>query len=100
MGWGIRCVAIGVATFGVAASPAGAVVRIDVLSNRADLVSGGDALVTISAPARVFRNGTEVTKAFARRADGRFEGLVTGLHDGANSLIARLPDGSGARLTV
>src|SRR4051794_15475868 len=83
-----------------AAAAGAAPLRIETLSNRADLVSGGDALVAVSAPARVYRNGTEVTKRFARRSDGRFEGLVTGLRTGANTLTARLADGSGARLTV
>src|SRR3954468_22742740 len=82
------------------ASPAAAAVKIEVLSNRADLVSGGDALVAVSAPARVFRNGTDVTDAFQRRADGRFEGLVTGLRDGRNTVSAKLPSGSGAQITI
>src|SRR4051794_23948938 len=82
------------------ASPAAAAVKIEVLSNRADLISGGDALVAVSAPARVFRNGTDVTNAFERRADGRFEGLVTGLRSGPNTLTAKLPSGSGAELTI
>jgi hypothetical protein len=87
------------ALFAAIVSPAAAAVKIEVLSNRADLVSGGDALVVVSAPARVYRNGTDVTGAFARR-DGHFEGLVTGLRDGANTLRAQLPDGSGAKLTI
>src|SRR4051812_33967660 len=99
MGRGACCAVIAVAMFGAAASPAAAAVRIEVLSNRADLVSGGDALVAISKPAQVLRNGTDVTSAFSRR-NGRFEGLVTGLRDGGNSLVAKLPDGSGARLTI
>src|SRR4051812_42429520 len=100
MGWGIRCAALTAASFAAIVSPAAAALKIDVLSNRADLVSGGDALLAISRPARVYRDGTEVTKVFARRSDGRFEGLVTGLHDGANTLRAQRPDGSGAKLTV
>jgi hypothetical protein len=100
MGRGIRCAALTAASFAAIVSPAAAALKIDVLSNRADLVSGGDALVAISRPARVYRNGTEVTKVFARRSDGRFEGLVTGLRDGANTLRAQRPDGSGAKLTV
>ena len=85
----------------VAAAPApAAAVEIDVLSNRADLISGGDALVAVSAPARVLRNGDDITSSFARRPDGRFAGLVTGLRVGRNELTAQLPDGSGARLEV
>src|SRR3954454_20973904 len=90
-----------VATAMLPAAAAGAPpLRIETLSNRADLVSGGDALVAVSAPARVYRNGTEVTKQFAKRPDGRFEGLVTGLRNGANTLVAKLADGSGAKLTI
>ena len=82
-------------------------VRLLVLSNRADLVSGGDALVEVVVPAdadvsalRVDDDGRDVSAAFARRADGRVTGLVTGLEVGANVLTARLPDGSGASLTL
>ena len=62
-------------------------VDIDVLSSRADQVSGGDALVRVEAPKglmkrlRVERNGTDVTSAFARR-DGALVGLVDGLRLG------------------
>src|SRR3954471_21043256 len=100
MGRGACCAVIAVAMFGAAASPAAAAVKIEVLSNRADLVSGGDALVAVSAPARVFRNGTDVTPAFDRRPDGSFQGLVTDLRNGRNTLSAKLPNGSGAELTI
>ena len=92
-----------------AASGAGAAGRttIRVLSNRADLVSGGDALVEVVPPegvdpggVRVSVDGRDVTDAFAVRGDGRFYGLVTGLRVGRNVLTARLRDGSGARLAV
>jgi uncharacterized tannase-like protein DUF6351 len=73
--------------------------EITILSNRADLVSGGDALVRISAPATVALNGQDVSSAFAVRPDGEFEGLVTGLSEGANELTATTPDG-GAKITI
>jgi hypothetical protein len=82
---------------------------IFVLSNRADLISGGDALVEIKLPAkarakpenvRVDVDGRDVTAAFAVRADGRFYGLITGLADGANHVTAHVPNGPGARLTI
>src|SRR5262249_61097567 len=65
---------------------------IKVLSNRADLVSGGDALVEIVIPpdvpasdVHVTLNGNDVTIAFGtRRPDGPFVGLVTGLNAGAS----------------
>src|SRR3954447_654883 len=75
-----------------------AAVRIEVLSSRPDMVTGGDALVRISAPAsvRVRVDGRDVTGQLA----GRATGLITGLAPGEKLLNATLPDGSGARLTV
>ena len=71
---------------------------IDVLSNRADVISAGDALVEVRIPAgvsvakvRVFDDGRDVTSAFAVRPNGRFEGLVTGLSLGPNVLTATRP---------
>jgi putative cell wall-binding protein len=82
-------------------------VRIEVLSNRADLVSGGDALVEVAVPTGVDPetvaldvDGRDITDAFAVRPNGRFQALVTGLALGENVLTARLPDGAGARLTI
>ena len=81
--------------------------RIEVLSNRADLISAGDALVAIShaksldpAGIRVTLGGADVTSAFAVRENGRFEGLVTGLALGRNELRALLPSGRGAAITI
>jgi hypothetical protein len=79
-------------------------VVIHVLSNRADLISGGDALVAIDLPegatsADVDVDGRSVTSAFAVRADGRFKGLVTGLTPGANVLTADAGT-SGASITI
>ena len=85
---------------------AAGVTVINVLSNRADLVSGGDALVEVVPPSganpayHVDLNGTDVTPMFAVRPNGRYEGLVTGLVNGANLLTATLPDGSGAYITI
>src|SRR2546428_5609839 len=83
------------------------VVRIDVLSNRADLISGGDALVAVAIPAganasamRVTVGKRDVTAAFAVRADGRYLGRIEGLALGANVVTAKLPDGRGARITI
>jgi uncharacterized tannase-like protein DUF6351 len=80
--------------------------QILVLSNRADLISGGDALVEIRWPAatnaakvRIALNDVIVTSAFARRPNGRYMGLVTGLRNGGNVLTARGP-GSGAQITI
>ena len=42
---------------------------------------------------RVDVDGVDVTGAFALRPNGRFEGLVTGLKVGANTLTVRAADG-------
>src|SRR5215213_4746176 len=80
---------------------------ISVLSGRADLVSGGSALAEIGLPAgaeprqlTVTLNGQDVSSSFARRTDGRFSGLVTGLALGPNQLSARLPGATGAQITL
>lgn len=90
-----------------APAAASAVVTIKVLSNRADLVSGGDALVEVVLPSgtnpadvRVYDDSRDVTSAFAVRPDGRFLGLVTGLSEGPNIVKARVPGGRGARIAV
>ena len=78
--------------------PAKHLVRIVVLSTRADLVSGGEALVQVILPpgatassTRLDLSGQDVTGAFAMRPNGKFEGLVTGLGNGPNVLTAQLP---------
>src|SRR5436305_11770520 len=69
----------------------GPAAKIQVLSHRAHLISGGDALVAIRLPARtsarrlrITANGRNVGSAFAPRPDGRYEGLLTGLANGPN----------------
>src|SRR6266567_2170603 len=79
---------------------------IVVLSNRADLISGGDALVELIVPPGIiqalqsggnvkiqaFINGVPVPNdTFALRADGRITGLVKDLKVGQNVLTARVP---------
>src|SRR4051794_17946491 len=65
------------------------------------LVSGGDVLLRVSAPARVLLNSTDVTRAFARQPDGTLLGLVTGLRDGPNLVSAWAQRGrAAARLVV
>src|SRR5690606_9450943 len=80
---------------------------IDVLSNRADLVSGGDALVAVrlapgtdAAAVRVTLNGSDITEMFAVRENGQYGALVTGLVEGENLLRARMPDGSGHEIAI
>jgi len=85
---------------------AGSGPEILVMSNSADLISGGDALVEIKWPAgasmssaTVALNSVTITSAFARRPNGRYMGLVTGLRDGTNVLTTRLRE-SGATITI
>jgi Tannase-like family of unknown function (DUF6351) len=66
---------------------------ITVLSGRADLVSGGDALVAIggvhsTSGLRVKAAGKDQTSAFSAGADG-VVGLVSGLPPGRSSVVAR-----------
>src|SRR5260221_12829328 len=82
-------------------------VQIYVLSNRADLISGGEALVEVTIPAgadpaamRVAVGQRDVTSAFAVRADGRYLGLIEGLALGENVVTAQLPGGGAARITI
>ncbi len=82
-------------------------VQIYVLSNRADLISGGEALVEVTIPAgadpaamRVAVGKRDVTSAFAVRADGRYLGLIEGLALGENVVTAQLPGGGAARITI
>jgi hypothetical protein len=92
------------ATAQVSAAPD--VVEIETLSGRADLVTGGDALIEVSVPegtvltdTRVDVGGRDVTGVFRER-DGVLRGLVSGLALGDNVVRAVLPDGRGARLVV
>ncbi|MGI9026746.1 MAG: DUF6351 family protein [Burkholderiaceae bacterium] len=81
---------------------------IKTLSNRADMVSGGDTLVEIGLPAgippaalQVDVGGRDVTSQFAARpsSNGRVIGLVTGLSNGNNVLTARAA-GFSSTLTI
>jgi hypothetical protein len=64
-------------------------VDIDVLSSRADQVSGGDALIRVEGRRldrlQVRRNGADITGAFAREG-GALVGLVDGLQLGRNRI--------------
>jgi hypothetical protein len=79
---------------------------IEVVSNRADLISAGDALVAIDigsadpAGVRVTVGDRDVTDAFALRPNGRYEGLVEGLSVGENELTATVPGAPAAQITI
>ena len=82
-------------------------VEIRTLSNRADLVSGGDVMVEIVVPTgyssaglKVEVGGRNVSSAFAVGSDGRITGIVTGLVVGDNTIVAQTDSTSAAVLTV
>ncbi|HEV7478238.1 MAG TPA: DUF6351 family protein, partial [Burkholderiales bacterium] len=103
-------VALAILVVPPALSPASAApptLEIKVLSNRADLISGGEALAEVVVPAGVLATsvrmdvgGRDVTSSFAVRANGRFMGRVTGLALGSNVLSARAKGASAASITV
>jgi len=79
------------------------------LSNRADLVSGGDALVEVRVPksvalntVRLSLNGHDVTGAFTANAAARtLRGLVSALVEGRNDFVAGESHGArDARLVI
>ena len=90
----------------VLAAPAHAAsgdLRIEVLSNRADAISGGDALVQVVRPPDA--SGVPFTvkvgdRDVTRRFDSDGVGLIDGLDEGRNVVTATLDDGRGARITI
>lgn len=86
----VACLALSVPAVGTAA----ATVQIESLSNRADLISGGDALLQITTDTRgmpvVTLNGAPVRDAFRESAPGRYVGYIDGLKLGPNRVEARL----------
>jgi len=100
--------AVPLATAAVAsAAPTGSgQLQIFTVSNpRPQLVSGGDVLVRVSVPAgvdpkavRITADGRSVRGRFGVQPDGTLLGLVTGLNEGANQLVARTI-GTGAQST-
>src|SRR5882757_1201238 len=85
----------------------GPALGIQVLSNRADLISGGDAYLEITEPpgrraegVRVLLDGQDISQTFARRDNGRILGVVQGMSDGTHVLAARATHLTGAQLTL
>jgi hypothetical protein len=81
--------------------------QVKLLSNRADLVSGGDALVSVTLPRgvktsrlRVRAGSRNVTSALRRTGSRSLVGLVRKLPVGRVALTARISGGSAARLYV
>ncbi|HSE08552.1 MAG TPA: DUF6351 family protein, partial [Nocardioidaceae bacterium] len=80
---------------------------VEVLSNRADLVSGGDVLVSVPLPeqvdarrVRVLLGDRDVTEQFAVRPNGAFQGLLEGLAVGENVVRVQAPGYDGRRVIV
>src|SRR3954451_25283081 len=89
-----HAVAVAIVLSLCAAAPARADIRV--LSNRADLISGGDALVQVTpAGAKVAVDGRDVSSQFAVRPDGRYLALLTGLRNGRNVVVS-----GGLRITI
>jgi len=91
---------------GVAAAQAGTL-TIHVLSDRADAISGGDALVSVSLPrsvnpasVKMTLGSTDVTSEFALRPNGSYEGLLSGLGIGSNTLTSEAPGQTSGKATI
>lgn len=76
---------------------------LSIASGRADMISGGTALVEVTLPAganasvlNVRAAGRDQSAAFARRADGRVLGQVTGLPVGDSRIEVSASNGSFA----
>ena len=108
--WGVKiagALAIGAALLAVSPAAATTAPRIEVLSNRADLISGGDALVAVQAPPgvrpsslRITLGGRNISSRFATRADDRFATIVRGLRNGRNVLKARVAQGPARSVVI
>ena len=101
------CALLSVPAIAASVQAAATPLQIKVLSNRADLISAGDALVEIvlapgvlPSAVQVDVDGRDVTRAFALRSNGRFMGIVEGLTVGANVLTARAKGAATARITL
>ena len=101
------CAILALAAGALPAAAGAAAPRIKVLSNRADLVSGGDALVRVKLPRgakaprlRLAAGGSDVTGSLERTGPRRLEGVVDGLARGRTVLRARIRHGGAARLTI
>jgi Tannase-like family of unknown function (DUF6351) len=82
-------------------------ITLKLLSTRADLVSGGDALMEVVLPAglpasavKVDVGGRDVSNVFALRSNGRFTGLVGGLVLGENTVTAKAGSASSSLVLV
>jgi hypothetical protein len=91
---------IAMATFNGARAAAPSA-TVSVLSSRAEVVSGGNALIRVAVPPTaalnsliIYLNDTDVTSSFRPDASGGLMGLISGLRLGDNSIRV---SGSGVR---
>ena len=110
----LHCVAIALVAAGLSACGGGGggsdnsgTIQIKTLSNRADLISGGNAYVEIVMPEGktiaglgVSVGGRDVTSAFAMRLNGRILGVITGLANGDNVVVVSHIGSVAAQLTI
>ncbi len=103
----LACAGACAAVVPASADAASAAPKIKVLSNRADLVSGGDALVQVRVPVgtrrselRLAAGDRNVTRALRRAGKHRYRGLIKRMPEGRVRLIARIRDGGAARLKL
>ncbi len=80
---------------------------IETISNRADLISGGDALVGLNFPEgdgietlKVVVGNQDVSKKFVLDRPGHATGLIDGLALGPNPIEVHGVNGSGAQITI
>lgn len=100
--------AVAATTFIAPAAASAASPKVTVLSSRADLVSSGDALISVKAGKgerpRVFVRSEKassptarnVSSRFSKRAKSRWVGLVKNLRDGQNTITVVAPSGKAA----
>ncbi|MDX6658780.1 MAG: hypothetical protein QOH62_3573 [Solirubrobacteraceae bacterium] len=101
-----RAIALALMLAAPATAHAGTI-TIKTLSNRADLISDGQALVGVHLPKGADHGGLEVmlgdrdvTGAFKHRDGNRVEGVIDGLALGVNELVATAPGATGAKLEI
>jgi hypothetical protein len=109
-GWARVVAVFGCLVMLAAAAPANAsskAPKIKVLSNRADLISGNDALVKVKVPAGTERSDLHltagdrnVTRALKQIGPRKYEGRIKRLPEGKVPLVAQIKGGSGAELVV
>jgi hypothetical protein len=100
------CVAAGLAALAGAVGASGAAAqsasgpKVEVLSSRPAMVTGGDALIKVSSPTRPFVaiDGSDVSNAFKSDKRDGWIGLVSGLKEGDHTLSARA--GTSGAVTI